>query len=401
MRDLHDKLDELRDEFHPEWDEDDTERALAGVPERRTRRRRTKVAASVAALALLGSVAVLVASMWGGFSQAPGGSDQIAQLPHGVPGQTTSEAFMLSDGSTVSPGARSMVRLVENSAGLSKVALEQGEARFLINGAPERRFYVLAKDVQIEMVGTKFDVRRSGESVEVFVVNGTARVKTSSGEEVVLESGEDGRFPLEKEDVGAVPIVFAPDSVAEAVEIAEAEQKTVETVESVESAASAASEQPARAASPQPKWAQLARSGDWKAASAELQKTQGPRDADGLMLAADVYRYSGNLEAAIPYLEKVVEMHAGDWRAPLAQFQKGRILMKLGRYSQAADELGKLQNMSGGGSVAEDALSREVEAWYRSGAKEMARKRAEKYLEEYPDGYRAKVVRRYGGIQSP
>jgi transmembrane sensor len=118
-----------------------------------------------------------------------------------------------------------------------------------------------------------------------------------------------------------------------------------------------------------------------------------------LLLAADAARLSGHPEAALPYLERVVDDHARDSRAPVAAFTLGGVLMQqLGRARDAEVAYGKARALSLHSSLAQDALARQVEAAHRAGDATRARALATEYLQQFPAGRRIKAVRRFGGL---
>ncbi len=131
--------------------------------------------------------------------------------------------------------------------------------------------------------------------------------------------------------------------------------------------------------------------------------TPGPgqvRDAEELLMAADVARLSGHPRQAVPYLERVLTQFRRDSRAPVAAFSLGRILMtSLGSPAKAALRFAEVRSLAPSGSLAEDALAREVEAWNLAGQFDRARQRAQEYMRLYPQGSRAASVRKYGGVE--
>ncbi len=117
------------------------------------------------------------------------------------------------------------------------------------------------------------------------------------------------------------------------------------------------------------------------------------------MLAADVFRLSGHPADAVTPLQRVIDRHADDPRAPLAAFTLGRVLLDdLGRPAAAARAFARAGALDPDGALTEDALAREVEAWAKAGQAQRARTRAELYLERHPNGHRARAVRQYGGL---
>jgi transmembrane sensor len=113
------------------------------------------------------------------------------------------------------------------------------------------------------------------------------------------------------------------------------------------------------------------------------------------MLAADVARLSAHPEDAVRPLRRVYERHASDKRAPVAAFTLGRVLVDdLGRPAEAAAAFKKARALWPGGPLAEDALSREADAWGRAGREDAARAAAGEYVAAYPQGRHVEAMRK-------
>ena len=84
-------------------------------------------------------------------------------------------AIRLSDGSTVTLGARSHV-IVQFGGGERRVRLAAGEAYFDVTKDASRPFYVTAPATAIRVVGTRFDVRVGESHVRVAVDEGVVAV---------------------------------------------------------------------------------------------------------------------------------------------------------------------------------------------------------------------------------
>jgi transmembrane sensor len=102
----------------------------------------------------------------------------------------------------------------------------------------------------------------------------------------------------------------------------------------------------------------------------------------------------------VPYFQRLLRDYGGDVRAPVAAFTLGRILLsQLDRPAEAADAFALARRLAPGGTLAPDALAREVEAAARAGDRARARRLAEEYLARHPPGRRAASVRRFGGLE--
>lgn len=82
---------------------------------------------------------------------------------------------VLDDGSRIRLNTDSAVR-VRYRPGERQVALERGQAFFEAAPDPSRPFVVAADGVRVTALGTRFDVRRAGESVQVTLVEGRVAV---------------------------------------------------------------------------------------------------------------------------------------------------------------------------------------------------------------------------------
>jgi transmembrane sensor len=110
----------------------------------------------------------------------------------------------LKDGSKLTVGARSSLAVKLDDPRRREVVLKEGEAFFEVAHNPDRPFYVIAGDAQVRVVGTKFDVRRVGDDVQVSVLEGRVEVRrrgrddapvgAPAGPARVLTAGEESTF---------------------------------------------------------------------------------------------------------------------------------------------------------------------------------------------------------------
>jgi transmembrane sensor len=150
-----------------------------------------------------------------------------------------------------------------------------------------------------------------------------------------------------------------------------------------------------------PRWRSLSQSGEYEAAFESLSRGESVEDDPAeLMDAADAARLSGHPQSAVKYLERVVRDHERSPVAPLAAFTLGRVYLdKLGQPDGAAQAFELARKLAPTGSLAQDALAREVEALSKGGNAQKAYQRAQDYLERYPDGRRVRAVQLYGGME--
>lgn len=264
------------------------------------------------------------------------------------------------------------------------LALERGAARFDVTTGLSRAFMVAIDDAEVTVVGTLFVVRRLGEDqVRIEVEEGRVRVRTpvAAGEfgENFLSAGEALEARTRAPEAVDLTRTVVPDPVEEPAQRAE------------------------RRSPPPPRstWRRLAEEGRFGEAYTALLQEDDLRDSDvgDLLLAADAARLSSHREEAVKFLREVLQ-HPDDPRTSLGAFTLGRMLLRSSP-SESAESFGFARRLDPDSSLAQDALAREVEAWYLAGRPGRARELAEEYVSRWPDGLRVDTVRRFGGLESP
>jgi transmembrane sensor len=338
------------------FDDRDVDRGLASLEQRIESRRRVKNGA----IALTAVTAVaLLAIQWR--------AREHVQLAAAVP-QRAAGTLTTQDGSVATPRDSATLLAVKRDAA-DEVALElaRGQGHFEVTPNPKRRYRVHAGPVDVEVLGTAFDVEHRGATASVRVDHGVVRVVWGGGS-TTLRTGESGIFPPPSGD--ALPPA----------DVAAAEPDARETG-------------PAKSA--REPWRALARAGKHKEAFGSLGK-QPVEDLAGLLLAADAARLSGHPREAARYLEHLVQRYPESPSAPLAAFTLGRLaLYELKQPKVAAGSFARAYTLDPKGPMAEDALAREAEAYHQAGDAQRSKSAAERYLERFPRGARRKELARY------
>jgi transmembrane sensor len=392
--DLAQKLATLRETFKPEWSETRRDLALRGVECLQQRQRRLRIAAGASSAGLAAFGLIYALAGW----QTSGGSPSLAarpasgaQVPEAAPSVIiasrtpsnqalpTGTPVQLADGSrTTLATADSQLFLERNEPEHVALRLASGAAHFEVVPNTQREFGVVSGAIKVIVVGTAFDVEQTATGVRVSVSHGKVRVQGPAGEAFV-EAGESRWFDRAPEAASAAAAAGKPKSAA------------------LKRKAAAPTKEPAAAPLG---WRSLSQSGDHERAYALLE--QGAvvdDDVETLMEAADAARLTGHSEAAVRYLRKVVSDHRSNPATPLAAFTLGRMLLgQLGRPSEAAEAFALARELAPDGSLCQDALAREVEAWSKAGRSTEAYVRARLFLERYPESRRRRVVEFYGGL---
>jgi transmembrane sensor len=303
------------------------------------RRSRAPVLAAACAAAV-----VLAVLGWRGIGPA---SAPIVSAPPRE--QLAGAVQMLADGSRVIPDGPTTVleKAIESDADVL-YELKAGGARFEVARRPSRTFRVHTGPVTVQVIGTRFEVRRLESASRVSVTEGRVLVSWWGGSRE-LAAGEEGSFPPEPAGLSVPAAPVAP--------------------------ATASTPARRRAADPGP---------------------------DVLFAHADRARKAGQPKEAVAHLRTLIDRFPSDPHAPVAAFTIGRLLLEsLGQPRQAAASFERARAVANGAPVAEDALAREVEAWAAAHEPALARSRAELYRQLYPKGSRLAAVLRASGLDKP
>lgn len=357
-------LEASRDRLEPRWDDAREAHVQAGLPQRARLHRRRRAAMAVVAVAVVGLVASLA-----------------------IP--TASQV-------RVEPIADARVEVLEQSKTHEAYRVERGAVWFDVT--PGRSVRVDAEEVEVEVLGTRFLVERVDARVHVVVEHGVVRAKWKA-QSYTVKGGEDAWFPpREAKTTVVAPEPVPPPALEEEPTPVEepaptlvvpphpAPKKRPRTAEMIPSVSAQT-------------WKELAQAGEFERAWEEMQKATPPRDEPAeLLLAADVARLSRHPDQALAPLNRIIEQHRTDPRAPLAAFTLGRVLLDdLGRPREAAAAFERVRTLAPDMPLAEDAFARQIEALFRAQSPE-ARPLAEAFEKKYPTSARLRAVRHFGGL---
>jgi transmembrane sensor len=330
-------------EWWPEERQDAVERRIAWARRNERGRRPAVVWRWLATGAALATVAALF---------VPG----VLTTPPHAPAERGADEVVFSDGSVAKPAQGTSVRELSSDGESVVVAMQRGRAEF--HAAHGRGMRVEVGSIAVEVRGTVFRVDDVGERVGVSVLEGRATVSWADGRVDVVQ-GQSGTFPPSApEPVAVQPRAMGRDRI----------------------------ERPRRAAG----WRQMARARAYDSAYRALEASGRDAVADepaDLLLAADVARLSHHPERAVWPLERLVDRHAGDHRAPAAAFTLGRVLLEhLHQPAAAAEAFARARALSPHGALGEHALVREIDARLRASDRDGARALGHTYRHEYAGG---------------
>jgi len=275
------------------------------------------------------------------------------------------------------------------------IRLDRGRGHFEVTKKPTRRYRVKSGDVEVEVLGTAFDVTRRDGSTHVSVTHGLVRVRWP-GASTLLRAGESGTFPS-----NARPASTEMDAKGSESETADEVVDAEPALANDETNGPLAPTQPrttkrfsAHVASAE-RWRSLEREGKHAEAFVSLG-TQKVDDLSGLLLAADAARLSGHPREAAAHLQRLVARFPQSPSAKLAAFTLGRLaLHELDDPTLAARSFSRAYALDPKGPLAEDALARQAEAYHRAGDGGRSSQAARRYLEQFPRGARRAAMEAY------
>jgi hypothetical protein len=316
-----------------------------------------------AILAAAGSVVLVAKKQW----PPPSAAERAVSAEAKLETANDALAVTLVDGSKVSLASRTELQVRRNQPGRVALSLTRGKVECDVTHRTDRRFTVVAGDVEVRVVGTKFTVQTTSGAhprVEVSVLRGVVEVTS-------------------KRRPGAVARVAAGQSWSE----------------SPETSAPAASAQPPH----EPLAAPAVGDGPALPSSSERRDSQPAAPAASLLLSgpsarelfekAGESRRSGDARAAAHAYEELLRLHPRDARASLAAFELGRLRMD--RLSDPAGAISALERavaLNIGPSFREDALARLVSVYASQGNFAACRRARDRYLASYASGVHAGAV---------
>jgi len=312
----------------------------------------------------------------------------------------TAGEIALSDGSRIrlSPGAH--LEPLESSGTTFSAIVTQGRADFEVRPGGPRHWVIECGLATVEVVGTSFSCDRQPGRLRLVVHHGAVLVR---GERVPdrarrllagesLDLAEDAHRPTPAPDdpfeIPALPDLQGASNAEPSADLVRGEEAKAR----------------GRMASAR-SWRELARRGRHGEAFSVLGTVGLRRESkrlgvNDLFALADVARLSGHPADAVVPLERIVTDFANDARAPLAAFALGRLeLDSLGQAQASASAFRKALALGIPSGLREDVRARLVEAYVRSGDAGAARRAADAYADEFPNGRHRQAIQ--GWLRPP
>lgn len=328
--------------------------AIRGTAQRRARTR-VSIVSGVAAIGIV----VAAVSLWP--RSATPHESRIAGADREQPWRSEGAEVHFADGSIATPLVPdTAVEALSVSATRVQVGLVRGRARFDVVHMPSREFQVEVGRLRVVVLGTSFTITRSDSAMIVDVHRGHVRVD-GDDEARHLYGGQLAEFAL------------APH----------ANEEMAATAQDVTPAGSTAR-------------ARVGQSDIEASRSPIAVSPQAVATLDEALDAADEARLQGDNERALQLLTEGLAAHPSDPQRQVALFTRARILGDaLHRAREAAAGYAEARAASPNGSLAEDALAREIEALNSAGDIDGMRARREEYLQQFPLGVHRRAVERF------
>jgi ferric-dicitrate binding protein FerR (iron transport regulator) len=107
------------------------------------------------------------------------------------------DSLLLPDGTRLYLNAHTTVKYPRRFQGNSReIFVQQGEVFVDVKHMPEKPFSVHLKNVDVEVLGTSFDVKETKQGVKVFVQTGKVKAVYKNGKSVILTPGEEAEMLL-------------------------------------------------------------------------------------------------------------------------------------------------------------------------------------------------------------
>ncbi len=284
----------------------------------------------------------------------------------------------LREGSIVQAEVASSGAVEVVSANQVRVRIDRGVMRFDVAKNPARRFSVVAGDVEVRVVGTRFVVRREAIA-SVQVERGVVEVWKGGAQRAVLTAGQSWEEPRQ----AVAPL--EPDTQVEA----EAESE----VEADEPTEPSAPSKPVKKKTPKHKRPIAAAKDD--PLPAPVPSTTSEPDPSTLFKIALDARRAGQAPEAASAFRTFLSSFPNDSRAGLAHFELGRLQMdRLEAPSSAIDSLEQSIARSPSGSHVEDAMARLVRLHDQLRHAKACSAAKTAYLGRFPSGVHAATLER-------
>ena len=292
-----------------------------------------------------------------------------------VSSTTSAISVSLHEGTKIELQPHTQLQVALQSRDEVLLLLAAGEVRLDVVKNSKRRVIVRADDVDVQVVGTQFEVRRSSSQISVSVRRGIVEVHTGEQVHRLLAGESWSRGGLA--EVDAEPSLLEPeDDVAAPAPVPDTRRRVKRLRAPVVAAPVAAAPLPA----PAPIVPVVA------APAAAVATARSVFDA------AVRARSKGDAKEAIARFEQLLQQWPDSTFVPLTAFELGRLQMDVRKDPRAAAAaFEKVLANAAGSSLAEDAQGRLVEA-YASFDVVACRKARARYLSAFPSGTHAKDV---------
>lgn len=344
-----------------------------------TRRRRVRIAVSVAGLTLVSLVAGWAATR--GRPEEP----RVVEAPVVAP---ASPSRVLTDGTVLDPEPSAVLEVTESPAPVVRLARGRVVVR---TTAAAPTTLSLGRWVVHLTSSARFAAESSSSAGSLLVLEGEVEVRAGDVRRVV-RAGE--RVALEEE----APFAPAapPSGSASTATPVRPWRPPAPPPPSPES-------RPGAAPTPSPSWSEWVAEGRsaavLEAALPRLEEVLGSEPAAALVALADAARFEQRFDVALRACEAVRARFPGTAEAAHARFTQARLAERRGDVDAARAHYEGYLEDAPGGPLAAEALARRVQLEADRGSSERACALAKEYLERFPTGPLARQFRERCGLE--
>jgi transmembrane sensor len=307
----------------------------------------------------------------------------------------TAKEIALSDGSRIRLSAGTRLEPLQSSGTSFSAVVTGGRADFEVRPGGRRHWVIECGLASVEVLGTAFACEREPGRLRVVVRHGVVLVRGELVPDRARRVAAGETLDVVEDASHAGPVGGTLGPLAASQNLAASVPVTPEAaLGPADSEGSNLRSRPSASKT----WRELARHGRngeaFAALGAEgLRRESRKLGVTDLLALADVARLSGHPTEAVVPLGRILSEFPSDAQAPLAAFALGRLeLDSLGHAQAAVAAFRKALALGIPRSLREDVTARLVEAYARSGNAGEARRVADTYLSEFPNGRHVRAI---------
>ena len=261
-----------------------------------------------------------------------------------------------------------------------------GHIHYVISPQRKKTLVIHAKQVEVRVIGTVFDVDVQKNAVSVSVQEGLVSI-IAGDRKLFLGANERFETQLDALNKKATAKPNVPTEVSDVSERTSRESKNDKNTSNFKMAT--------REKSPQPDTIADTRIPAGISVPRKAEETTGGDSVriDDILKEVDSARKQGDYAKAKELLNQAIHTYPTHPRVPICYFTLGNVAVSSGQHSAAARAYRKYLLLAPGGILAEDASAAIADSLTRAGDQEGAAAAAQEYLNKYATGVHAQRMK--------